>query len=1072
MSKQKVSAGISDREAEVLALVGQHRSNAEIAAELFISVRTVETHVSSLLRKVGVPDRRALAQRAAELTATAEPVSETVAILPSPLTSFIGRDQERAALRAAVAGNRQVTALGPGGVGKTRLALAVAADLAADFTDGAWFVDLVPVTDPAMTGSAVARALGLGEHQARSLEDSVLTALGDRHSLLVLDNCEHLLDGVAPFIERLLACCPRVTVLATSRARLLVPFEQVYTVPPMALSADGDATVDAIALFLDRAAALGWPVDPAQLDQVSEICQRLDGLALAIELAAARLPTLGIDGLTASLADPLRLLVGGRRADDRHRSVRAMLDWSQALLTTEDRILLRRIAVFVAPFTAADATKVAGYDPLEPLSVIEGLARLAEQSLLTAVPTASGTRYRALETIRQYENEQLVSTGELTETLAHHLHWCLATATELAAELPRTAGSRRTRTNPAAPSGQRPHALADAAYPLGEPKSTGAWRIRFDAVADDIRAALAWASEQDAHRADAHTLAATLARLAFHRNLIGEAQRRYEQAAALTDDPAAAASALRHAAEVAGCRMRGEDMYRLYRAAADIARTAGDSAAAARDLATAAITVFRLSDAFPEPPAPDEAANLLAQARELAGDDPASRAAIALAECGILTDDTESTPGEQHSPDVMQFASKRANSTSSTTAHDASGSTATGYDASNSTATRRDASGSTTAGHGVEQDTAATTPPAPHGAGSETTAGGPESIAFHSISRDELTAAPSGSASESETLAERAISRAQRAVDLAQRIREPLALSAALDALAAAQCWTGDIFATAATSQRRVELLAGVPITPGSALERVNALAEASDSCIGVGDLAGARRWGQELRDLPLLAERGDFATSRLLVADALAGHVADVLTGSERFLDAWLLSGRPHAPNLAPAAASVALAHGLCGDDNARVEWLGIVGELGVTAEQSAAYSAVFDALVLLHQGQPGPALTVLATDPDTMDAQVIWIWRHWYLALRAEAAVLARDPKARDHLAAARNTVSGNPAATALVDRAEALLDEDPARLRAVADAFAAAHWPYQQARTLALVDGDRSALAALGLDKSAPE
>ncbi|WP_433725309.1 LuxR C-terminal-related transcriptional regulator [Nocardia sp. CA-129566] len=922
MSKQKVAAaGISDRESEVLTLIGQHRSNAEIGAQLYISVRTVETHVSSLLRKVGVPDRRALAQRAAELTRAER--SEAVAVLPSPLTSFVGRARERAALRQAVAAQRHVTALGPGGVGKTRLALAVAADLAGEFADGAWFVDLVPVTDPAMTGSAVARALGLGEQQGRSLDDSVLTALADRHTLLILDNCEHLREGAAPFIERLLAHCPRVTVLATSRARLMVPFEQVYAVPPLSLGDDA-ATADAIALFLDRAAALGWPIESEQLDQVTEVCQRLDGLALPIELAAARLPTLGLDGLTASLADPLRLLVGGRRADDRHRSVRAMLDWSQALLTTSDRCLLRRVSVFVAPFTAADAAEVAGYPPLAANAVADGLARLAEQSLLTAAPSAGGTRYRALETIRQYETEQLLETGELSEVLARHLHWCSKTAAALTGDL-------TTATD---------------------------WRTQFDAAVDDIRAALAWAAEQSEFRAAAHDLALSLARLTFTRNLVGESQQRYEQAAALADDPLAAASALRHAAEVAGCRMRGADMYRLYRSAADIARSAGDTARAARDLATAAITVYRMSEAFPEPPPSNAAAALLSEARELADDDPAALAAIALAECGVLAQTADSAP---------------------------------------------------------------------------------------------------------EALVPEPITLAERAVDLAYRTGDPLAKSAALDALAAAQCWAGDTFATAATTQRRVELLAAIPVTPASALERVNALAEASDTGIGVGDLAGARRWAEQLRDLPLLAERGDFATSRLVVADALAGYADNVLAGSRRFLDAWQLSGRLHAPNLGMAAAAVAMIHGLRGDDDARAEWLAIIDDLGVAPDQKAAYSAVFDAIVLLHHGQPDRALAGLAADPDEMDVQVIWIWRHWYLALRAEAAVRAAHPNARDYLTTARTAVSGNPIATALVDRAAALLDNAPERLSATASAFETAHCPYQRARTLSLM-GDHSAAAAL--------
>src|SRR5215813_8073160 len=240
MSRQTATAGISAREAEILTLVGEHRSNAEIGAQLFISVRTVETHVSSLLRKLGVPDRRALAG------------------LPSPLNPFIGRAQERAELRDAVRAHRQVTAVGPGGVGKTRLALAVTADLAGDFEDGVWFVDLVPVTDPAMVGSAVAAALGLGEQQGRSIDDSVLAALAERRALLVLDNCEHLTGGVAPFVERLLARCPRVSALATSWARFMVPFEWVYAVPPLSLEGhDGGGDVgssDAVLLFLDRAA--------------------------------------------------------------------------------------------------------------------------------------------------------------------------------------------------------------------------------------------------------------------------------------------------------------------------------------------------------------------------------------------------------------------------------------------------------------------------------------------------------------------------------------------------------------------------------------------------------------------------------------------------------------------------------------------------------------------------------------------------------------------------------------------------------------------------------------------------
>jgi predicted ATPase/DNA-binding CsgD family transcriptional regulator len=940
-TQPSAAAGISPREAEVLALVGEHRSNAEIGARLFISVRTVETHVSSLLRKLGVPDRRALALVAGDL-ATAERSSEALASLPSPPTSFIGRMQERAALGEAIRAHRHVTAVGPGGVGKTRLALAVAADAMSEFADSMWFADLVPVTDPAMVAGAVAAALGIGEHQSRSLAESVVTALADRHALLVLDNCEHVRDGVTPLVERLLAGCPRLTVLATSRARLMVPFEHVFAVPP--LSVDGDrgedgGEADAVALFMDRAAAAGWPVAQEQRGLVTEVCRKLDGIALAIELAAARLPTLGLDELVAGLSDHLRLLVGGRRADERHSSVRAMLDWSAGLLTSADLTVFRRMAVFVAPFTVEAATEVAEFTPLErPDAVADGLARLAEQSLLIAAPSSGSIRYRALEAIRQYGMEQLVDTGDVAATRSRHLRWCLTKAAELAQE----------------------------AQP-----AIGTWRVRFDEVADDIRAALGWAADQPVHRAEARALALAMADLAFARNLAGESQQRYEQAAGLTDDPAAAVAALRSAAGVAASRMRGDDTYRLCRAAADVARRAGEAASAARDLATAATAFYRNSGVFARLPLPGEAAALLATARELAGDDPTATAAVALAECGVLGD---------------AFYADRAE--------------------------------------------------------------------------------PQTTAAETTALAE-------RAVELARQLDDALAECAALDALTGAQHLAGDSFAAAATARRRVDMLSSVPVTPASAYELVDTLLMAVETSIGVGDLHAARRWGRQMRDLPLLAEVGHLATSRLLVAEALAGDVEDTVADSDRFLDSWTHSGQPQAPSLGTTAAAVAMVHGLRGDDGARAEWLAVVDELGVPPERKAGYGPTFDAIVLLHRGQATLALERITTEPDepTPSKWITWIWLHWYVALRAEAAVLAADPHARNQLAAARAVVAGNPIATAIVQRADALLGQDRKQLLATVAPFDAAGCPYQAARTLILAGGEEaergaSALTDLGL------
>ncbi|WP_369023840.1 ATP-binding protein [Nocardia cyriacigeorgica] len=920
---------ISAREAEVLSLVGQHLSNAEIGARLFISVRTVESHVSSLLRKLEVPDRRALAQRAAQPQADAHP--QPAPALPKPLTSFIGRARERAELSRLITQQRQVSAVGPGGVGKTRLALAVAADAAAAFPDGVWFVDLVPITSPdiCVVAGTVAFALGLGEQPGRGMDESVLAALADRQALLILDNCEHVLDGVAPFIERLLAACPRMTVLATSRARLMVPFERVYPVAPMSLA--GAGTSDAVELFMDRAAASGWPPNNALRDQVCAFCERLDGVALAIELAAARWTTLGLDGLDAGLSDQLRMLSGGSRAEDRHRSVRAALDWSHDLLDPDDRLLLRRISVFMKSFTVQAAARVGGLD----LGVAaDGLARLAEQSLLVVAATANGTEYRALETIRQYGMERLTQAGELIDTRSRHLRWCLAEAEAL-----------------------------DVIGPD--------WRSRFDRVADDFRAAMAWAADRPEQRTDTRELAERMARLCFTRNLIGESQMRYEQAAALADDAAVAASMLRQAAGAAGCQLRGEDMDRLHREAAEAARRCGDSAGAACDLATAAADSYRFAGKFVRVLPPAESLALIAEARELAGDDPRAQAAIALAEAGRML--TENLTGQHPHGEVV-----------------------------------------------------------------------PEILA-----------------------------RAEHAVDLAQRTGDPLAFSAALDTLAGVQSWAGDTFGAAATTLRRMAVLDTAPRTPAATHELIEALGEATEASLGAGDLPGARRWARQLADHPLLAEVGHRATSWLLVTDALAGDVEQVHIHSVRFLDSWQRAGSPARSLLGPAMAGVAMIHDLRDDQDAHAEWAEYARRADATPVRTHGYGAVFDALAMLHHGQPAQASQRMAAAPDEVWRWVTWIWLHWYVALRAEAAVLAGSPEASDRIAEARNIVAGNPIAEALVERAEALFAGDPQRTLATAATFDAAGCGYQAARSRILAGDDRGAAAIgdLGLTPMAP-
>ncbi|MGW0994600.1 ATP-binding protein [Streptomyces sp. NPDC002523] len=925
---------ISAREAEVLALLGEHLSNAEIAARLFISVRTVESHVSSLLRKLELPDRRALSRRAA---ASARPSESGTAksgpapALPAPLTAFVGRARERGELAAAVKAHRQVTAVGPGGVGKTRLALAVAAESAREFADGAWFVDLVSVTDPERVGAAVAAALGVGEQPGSSVDGAVAAALADREALLVLDNCEQIRDGVGPFVERLLVACPRLRVLATSRARLMVPFEWVFQVPP--LSRAGGADSDAVALFMERAAAVGRAPDPAVRRQVAGLCEQLDGMALAIELAAARWPTLGLDGLSAGLGDQLRILAGGPRVDGRHRSVRAVLDWSHGLLESQDRALLRRASVFVLPFTAQAAAEVTAFAPLDTSAVTDGLGRLAEQSLLVVTDSGTGTRYQALETVRQYGAEQLADAGESDDVRSRHVEWCLAGATRLT------------------------EAGGDD------------WRARFDAIAEDLRAALAWAADQPARRADAHRLALLVAELAFDRNLLGEAQHRFEQAARLAGD-GAGADALRHAAGVAGCRRLGDDMFRLHQAAARASLRAGDKAGACRDLAAAATVAYRFSSTFTRIRSVDEVSALLAEARELSPEgDAAAEAAVVLAEAAVVAD------------------------------------------------------------------------------------------AFGAVQAD------------ADNTAHETVTCADRAVEFARRAGDPVAESAALDALSGARSWAGDPFGAASAARRRIEVLAAVPNTPAGTHELVDALAMAAGNALGVGELTQARLWSRQLADHPLLAEAAHHATSWLLVTEAFAGNAAEVLAGSAGFLGAWEQSGRQRSFALGPAAASVAMVHGLRGDHDARAAWLAIAEQAGPDQDHRQGYGAVFDAMVLLHHGDADGALARLAPEPDQVWKWVCWVWLHWYVALRAEASVLAGHPAARERVDAARGMVAGNPVASAQVDRARALLDGDLPRQLATAAAFEAAGCRYQAARTRLLAGNDHgaagtAALARLGL------
>ncbi|MEB3982827.1 LuxR C-terminal-related transcriptional regulator [Mycobacterium sp. 663a-19] len=354
--------------------------------------------------------------------------------LPVRLTSFVGRDAELAQVRELLAGNRLVTLTGAGGVGKTRLAVEIASRLAGEFTDGVWYVDLAPITDPDVVPIAVARSLGLPDQPGRSTLDTLSRFVADRQMLVVLDNCEHLLDASASLVVALLGAAEKVTFLATSREAIGVAGEVGWRMPSLSLAEE------AVELFADRArhARPDFVVTDDNAAAVAEICTRLDGLPLAIELAAARVRALSLTEIVDSLHDRFRLLTGGSRtAVRRQQTLRASVDWSHALLTEPERVLFRRLAVFLGGFDLDAAQAVAGGGDVERYQVLDQLTLLVDKSLVVADDSPARTRYLLLETVRQYALEKLGESGEADAVRSRHRdHY-----TSLAAAVDAPAGS-------------------------------------------------------------------------------------------------------------------------------------------------------------------------------------------------------------------------------------------------------------------------------------------------------------------------------------------------------------------------------------------------------------------------------------------------------------------------------------------------------------------------------------------------------------------------------------------------------------------------------------------------------
>ena len=365
--------------------------------------------------------------------------------LPLDLTSFVGREKEVAEVRQIISENRMLTLTGVGGTGKTRLALTAARELVDSFAGGVWMVELSTILESGQVLRAIAAALEVREKSSAQLLDSLIEFISNQPMLLIMDNCEHLLTACASLAEKLLTACPNLKLLATSRESLGLPGEVTYHVPSLQLpdikkpiEVKDIWSVESMRLFHDRAlnAKPGFKPNAAETDAVAKICSRLDGIPLAIELAAARVRSLPVEEIAARLSDRFRLLTGGSRsAMPRQQTLQALVDWSYDLLTEEEKTLLRRLSVFTGGCTLEAAESVCSGNGVEKDEVINLIARLVDKSLLNFIEADDRARYEMLETIRQYAREKLIQSGEIEFSRRRHLKYFMELTTQAAPQL-------------------------------------------------------------------------------------------------------------------------------------------------------------------------------------------------------------------------------------------------------------------------------------------------------------------------------------------------------------------------------------------------------------------------------------------------------------------------------------------------------------------------------------------------------------------------------------------------------------------------------------------------------------
>ena len=487
---------------------------------------------------------------------------ETPNNLPAELTSFVGREDEVNGATERLKGTRLLTLTGPGGTGKTRLALRIAASLLTKYSDGVFFVDLAPLSDPTLVGPTVAHSLGLSEEPQRPIIELLKEHLASRNVLLLLDNFEHLLSG-SEVVSELLAAAPRLTVLVTSRRTLNLYGEQEYAVPPLALPEPGAhadlarlSQNEAVALFVDRARAarpaFGLTLESAQA--VAEICVRLDGLPLAIELAASRIRILGPTEILARLQDHLSVLASGSaNVPIRQRTLRAAIDWSHQLLEPAEQMLFARLAIFAGGCTLEAAEAVCNPNGELGLETLEGVATLVDQSLLRQTAEEVESRFGMLETIREYGRDRLEAAGSADQIGQRHLRYFRGLAQ----------------------SGERHFVGTDQAR----------WLDRFEREHDNVRVALRRAVDNQ-YADEGLQLAAALWRFWYQRGYLREGRAWLQQLLGL--QPAAALEVTAKAYEALGglayWLADARTAQGSYEAAARLARESGDRAAEAAAL--------------------------------------------------------------------------------------------------------------------------------------------------------------------------------------------------------------------------------------------------------------------------------------------------------------------------------------------------------------------------------------------------------------------------------------------------------------------------------------------------------